>query len=173
MNKEIVINNNFSTKSYTKAALNVVLPKWLFWVSVILYSILFINGIRMLIIEMFSNQFTSNNLMKTEIYAIFFPLFLYFVFSQSIKNKLKKDLENKENICYILNNDFFEIKGDSFITSHSWKDLLRINEVKDFFLVFITKNSFLIINKSDLRENQYNELKELFNSLDIKKSLKN
>ncbi len=172
MKKEIVIKNNFSVKTYTKAALNAIFPKWMFWILVALYSMLLINGIRMIINEILSNKFNLNNLMNIEIFALFFPLFLYIIFSQSVNNKFKEDSKNKENIYHILNDDFFEIKGDSFVTKYFWRDLLKINEVKDYFLVFMTKNSFLIINKADLKDNQYNELKELFNSLDIKKSLK-
>ena len=36
----------------------------------------------------------------------------------------------------------------------------------------MAKNDIKIIRKADLKDNQYNELKELFNSIDIKKSLK-
>jgi uncharacterized membrane protein len=172
MNKEIVIKNNFSVKSYTKAALNVLLPKWLIWSSVAIYSMLFIYDIKLIANEISSNQFNIDNLMRTEIFALFFPFFLYFIFSRSIKTKFKEDPKNKETIYHTLNNDYFEVKGDSFVTKYFWKDLDKIKEVKDFFLVFMTKNSFLVINKSDLKDNQYNELKELFNSIDIKKSLK-
>lgn len=172
MDKEIVIKNNFNIKLYTKAALNVLIPAWLIWASTAMYSILFIYDIKLIVNEISSNQFKIDNLMRTEIFALFFPLFLYFIFSRSVKTKFKEDPKNKETIYHILNNDYFEVKGDSFGTKYFWKDLFKIEEVKSFFLVFMTKNTFLVINKSDLKDNQYNELKELFNSIDIKKSLK-
>lgn len=172
MDKEIVIKNNFNIKLYTKAALNVLLPKWLIWAFFAIYSMLFIYDIKLIATEISSDQFNIDNLVRTEIFALFFPFFLYFIFSRSVKTKFKEDPKNKETIYHTLNNDYFEVKGDSFVTKYFWRDLLKIEEVKDFFLVFITKNNFLVINKSDLKNNQYNELKDLFNSIDIKKSLK-
>lgn len=62
--------------------------------------------------------------------------------------------------------------GDSFNMKFFWKDLKKITEKKDWFLIYLEKNSAKVLNKSDLKNNQYNELKQLFNSIDIKKSLK-
>ena len=53
-----------------------------------------------------------------------------------------------------------------------WKDIFKIEEKNDWFLIYITKDMAKVIRKADLKDNQYNELKELFNSLNIKKSLK-
>jgi hypothetical protein len=55
-----------------------------------------------------------------------------------------------------------------------FKDYLRVNlflEIK-WFLIYIDKKHAKVIRKADLKDNQYNELKELFSSLPIKKSLK-
>jgi len=53
-----------------------------------------------------------------------------------------------------------------------WKDIFKIVEKNDWFLIYITKNMAKVIRKADLKDNQYKELKELFGSLNIKKSLK-
>lgn len=171
MEKEIIIKNNFSVKTYTKAVLSVIFPQWIVWISVLLYIFLLINAIRLITNECTSEHFDISNLMRTEIFALFFPILLYYIFIRSIKTNFDKDSKNKEIVYHILTNDSFEIKGESFSTKHLWTNLLMIKEVKDFFIVYITKNSFLIINKSDLKDNQYQELKNLFTSIDIKKSL--
>lgn len=36
-------------------------------------------------------------------------------------------------------------------------------------MIFIAKNKALVIKKNDLKNNQYNELNELFKSLNLKK----
>ncbi|WP_396155960.1 YcxB family protein [Flavobacterium sp.] len=47
-----------------------------------------------------------------------------------------------------------------------------MKETKKWFLIYQKKNTALPIIKTDLKDNQYNEIKELFNSINIKKSLK-
>lgn len=172
MEKEILIKNNFSIKTYTKALLNVMFPKPILWIIIVVFSLLFINAIRIIINESAEPNFTLNSLLRTEILVLLLPLVYYLILTQSLKAKFKKNSQNKENIYHILNTDFFQVKGDSFDIKYFWKNLQIIREVKDHFLVFVKSNHFLIINKSDLKNNQYNELKLLFNSIDIKKSLK-
>jgi hypothetical protein len=50
--------------------------------------------------------------------------------------------------------------------------MYQIKETKSWLLIYVQKNSAFPIIKSELKNNEYNELKELFNSIDIKKSLK-
>ena len=71
-----------------------------------------------------------------------------------------------EQITYIEN----YIK--SFDIKYFWKDIVKLEEKNDLFLIYVKKNQAKFIKKSDLKNNQYNELKALFNSLNIKKSLK-
>ena len=53
-----------------------------------------------------------------------------------------------------------------------YPQLKKVVEKKEWFLIYIEKNTAKVIRKADIKDNQYNELKELFNSLNIKKSLK-
>ncbi|TPG35376.1 YcxB family protein [Flavobacterium pectinovorum] len=172
MEKEILVKNNFSAKTYTKAILSVMFPKPIIWFCIIAFSLLLINGVRIIINETSKDNFSFDNLFRSEILILFFPLVLFLILRRNIAIKFNEDPKNKENIYHIFNYDFFQVKGDSFDTKYFWKDLLKIKEVKDYFIVFIKKNHFLILNKADLKNNQYNELKQLFNSIDIKKSLK-
>jgi len=172
MEKEIVVKNNFNVKTYTKAALNVMFPKPLVWLSIIPFFLLLINAIWIIINEISKDNFTLYNLLRSDILVIFFPLVFYFIIYRSVTSKFNQDPKNKENIHHIFNYDFFQVKGESFDSKYFWKDLLMIKEVKEYFFIFIKKNHFLVINKTDLKENQYRELKQLFNSIDTKKSLK-
>lgn len=62
--------------------------------------------------------------------------------------------------------------GDTFNIKFFWKDLKKITEKSNSFYIYTEKNTAKVLLKSDLKDNQYNELKQLFNSIDIKKSLK-
>ncbi len=118
------------------------------------------------------DKFDIFSLLQTIIILVFF-LFL-FIFS-IYRNTQKKILENprlKENIIYTINKEYFQEKGDSFEVKHFWKNVFKVVEKEEFFLIYISKNKANFIKKSDLKDNQYNELKELFSSLNIKKSLK-
>ena len=78
----------------------------------------------------------------------------------------------KENIFIKFNTQYLENVGDSFNMKYFWKDIFKIVERKEWFLIYIDKKCAKVIRKADLKYNQYNELKELFSSLHIKKSLK-
>lgn len=171
MEKEIVIKNNFSIETYTKALLNVMLPKPMLFVVIVLFSIFFISAVRNVITDAQLGNFTLDSLLKTQILILLLPLVYYLLLTQSLKARSRANPQNIENVYHILTPDFFQVKGDSFDTKYYWKDLSKLKEVKDFFLIFVEKNHFLIINKSDLKANQYQELKQLFNSIEIKKSL--
>jgi mRNA-degrading endonuclease YafQ of YafQ-DinJ toxin-antitoxin module len=166
MNNDIVIKPSFEAKSNFKATLYLYgTTKRLF----LYVSILFI---------IVSVQYFTGQIKDTFIIVSFIISFLL-VFSYSIfiiyKNQKKQLIENprlKENIFYIVNNEYFQEKGDSFEVKHFWKNLFQIVEKKDMFLIYTIKNRAILIKKSDLKENQYTELKELFNSINIKKSLK-
>lgn len=172
MEKEILIKNNFNAKTYTKATLNVMLPKPIFWFFIVIFLLFLINAIRIIINESSKDNFNFYNLLKSEILILFLPIILYAILRQSISTKFNQDPKNRENIYHVFNHDFFQVKGESFDTKYFWRDLIMIREVKNYFLLFAAKNHFLIINKNDLKDNQYNELKQIFNSIDIKKSLK-
>lgn len=108
-------------------------------------------------------------------FVIVFPLvlgaLLFGIYKKS-KQQITDNPKIKEDITYIVTNDYFYEKGESFEIKYFWKDVFKVAEKKDFFLIYIKKNVAKIIKKSDLKDNQYNELKALLNSLQIKKSLK-
>ena len=173
MNQEIIIRPTFDIKSSLKGLAYILLkPRLLvlyFFVAFVfifnfLDSTLNIFGIYDVNSK---RQFPVGLLL-----IVVLPIFFYFLSYRSIKKQLDSNPRYKEQILYILNNEFIEEKGDSFAVKHFWKNLYEIVEKKNMFLIFTSKNRAILIKKSDLKQNQYQELKYLFNSLEIKKKLK-
>ncbi len=106
---------------------------------------------------------------------IVMPIFLYFG-SKRIFNISKKKLANNpklnEKRQVFINNESLTNIGESFKVKYLWNEFSKIEETTRWFLLYIGDYRIFPIIKNDLKDNQYNELKELFNSINIKKSLK-
>lgn len=168
MEKEIIIKPSFDVNSTFKVIFYVLFGNKKS--IIIFFTALFI---------IFSNNYfsiASGKKQEFDIYSllmiVFFITILTFLIYRSIKKKILNNPRLKENIFFILNKEYFQEKGDSFEVKHFWENIIKVVENKDFFLIYITKYSALYVRKIDLKENQYDELRGLFNSLDIKKSLK-
>jgi hypothetical protein len=167
MEKEIVIKPHFVFKDYFKVYLYLFFGKMIFKLIFIFYFILILTfiydyGIRSLnLIELASSSYL----------LLIFPIALIF----AIYRYTKKTLSNKklkEKITIRFNIEYLEDVGETFNMKYFWKDIFKLVEKKEWFLIYVTKDVAKVIRKADLKDNQYNELKELFNSLNIKKSLK-
>jgi len=132
--------------------------------------------------------FITNNLpglynSKTEEKNFFKDIFPYiiiasvwvFIIFRSISLSKENLYKNKRNFEYqkiTFNKNSYIQEGETFKIENFWSETYQIKETKSWFLIYPKKNSALPIVKADLKDNQYNELKELFGSLNIKKSLK-
>jgi hypothetical protein len=106
---------------------------------------------------------------------IIFPIVIVFVYFGSLATMKKTILNNKRNFetqNITFNNTSYTQEGETFKIENFWNETFQIKETKDWFLIYPKKNSAFPIVKADLKGNEYNELKALFNSLEIKKSLK-
>lgn len=99
-------------------------------------------------------------------------IIVYFLTISNLKKNIIKNKKNLESQKITFTKDSFTQEGESFKIENFWKESFQIKETKDWLLIYLNKNSALPIIKEDLKHNQYNELKELFNSIEIKKSLK-
>ncbi|MBW4359764.1 YcxB family protein [Flavobacterium taihuense] len=99
--------------------------------------------------------------------------FVYFRTMSTMKKNILKNKKNLETQKISFKNNSFIQEGETFKIENFWKDSYQIKETNEWFLIYLQKNSALPIIKADLKDNQYNELRLLFNSIDIKKSLKN
>lgn len=168
MDKEIVIKPNYVFKDYFKIYLSIYFDKLsnkiisLFIVLIILFNLYHVSNNNIELADVFSGTF---------IFLLLYPFIILFIKYKQTKIILSNP-KLKEAVFIKINSNGYEILGDSFHIKFNWKEINKIIEKDNFFLIYMAKNDIKIIRKADLKDNQYNELKELFNSIDIKKSLK-
>ena len=172
MEKEITVKPSFNIRSTMKASFYILFKPWYLFFFPFLLLIGIFNFLDSYL-NVFNNYDKPNEDFPTfGIVIILVPLFICFSIYKSTKKQINENPRLKEDIFYIFNNEFLQEKGDTFEVKHFWKNLTKIVEKKDMFLFYTTKNRALLLQRADLNDNQYNELKQLFNSIDIKKSLK-
>lgn len=168
MEKEIIITPHFVLKDYFKIYLELYLrkPLAIFFLS-LSFIFLFLN-----LYWISQGEKNINELINfPDIIFILFP----FIIILSVYNQTKSRLSNnklKEKIIIKVNNEYHEDVGESFNMKFYWNEIYKITERNSYFLIYLDKKCVKVIRKADLIDNQYNELKELFNSINIKKSLK-
>lgn len=108
--------------------------------------------------------------------AFIFPIILIIV-AFRLKNSIKKNIDKnpriKEVVNYTVNQSFIEEKGESFSVKHYWNNLNKIEETDKWFLIFVNRHQSLPIFKNQINSETIDQLRLIFNGIDIKKKLKN
>jgi hypothetical protein len=99
-------------------------------------------------------------------------IFLYFTSIWTMKKNILNNKRNFETQKIVFDTTSYIQEADTFKVENFWSETYQIKETKEWFLIYPKKNHAFPIDKTKLKDNQYNELKELFSSLNIKKSLK-
>jgi len=172
MEKEIIVKPSFNITSSMKATFYILIKPW----YIFFFSFLLLAG-TFNFLDSYLNVFNhydkpTDDFPTFGLVVIILPLFTYFSICKAIKKQINENPRVKEDISYIFNNEYLQEKGETFEVKHFWKNLIKIVEKKDMFLFYTTKNRAILLQRADLKENQYKELKQLFNSIDINKSLK-
>lgn len=176
MEKEITIQYKPTLESLTKVS------------KYLLYSLPFIKYMPFfIIVVIIFNRFPQimglmNNLenQNNEILEITLALvivsivwtFIYFKMLSTMKKNILSNKRNLETQNIIFSTNSYIQEGETFKVENFWSETYQIKETKLWFLIYPNKYSAFPIIKLDLEENQYQELKDFFNSLDIKKKLK-
>jgi YcxB-like protein len=168
MEKEIIIKPSFAFKDYFKVYLYLYFNRLPFKILLVLISSIISFNVYLLISEQIPLKeiFTSSFII-----ILVSPIIMIFVVYRYTK-KILSNKKLKENISIHFNENYIEDIGESFNVKYFWEDIKKIVEKKKWFLIYVDQSASKVIRKSDLKDNQYNELKQLFNSLDIKKKLK-
>ena len=168
MEKEIVIKPNYFFWDYFKVNLFIHVNKVSYYIIIplsfifILLDIYYINIGQKKVIEIF--EFPS-------IVFLLLPLIIFLSVYRITKHSLSNK-KLKEDIKIIITYQNLKYQGDTFNIKYNWDDFIKIKETKNWFLFYINKKQAQVIRKKDLHDNELNELKEILNSLNVKKCFK-
>ena len=127
------------------------------------------------ILEKNYNTENQNYILSEIVPFLLISIIWIFIGYRTLNSMKKNILSNKKNFekqKITFTKKSYLQEGETFKIENFWNEMYQIKETKSWFLLYPKKNSAFPIIKSDLKDNQYNELKGLFNSLNIKKSLK-
>lgn len=119
------------------------------------------------------SSLTSKNFEIKDVLPILtLPLTYYFIWN-SIKKSAKKAYETNDrffkNVNYFFDNNHFKIKGENFENSYLWNEIKKIKETKNWILIYTNEYQATAIDKNQQKKEIIKEIKELLNSLNIKK----
>ena len=175
MEKEIIINYTPTIDTLTKVSKHVLLnlPIVKFIPLMLIFLILLTKMGEILGIENINKEPESPYKdYLTFLIVILVWIIVYFRIIAKMKKNLLSNKRNFETQKITFTRNSYIQQGETFRVENFWNEIYKIKETKEWFLIYSKKNIAFPIPKSDLLNNQYNELKELFNSLNIKKSLK-
>ena len=174
MNKEIVVELQNTNDEIISACKNMF-----FSIPAIKYAplgILAIVGLNLVAIAMGSNVVVEEkSTFETLLPFFLVPIIWGLIIFSAIRGTKRKVLANPkitEKQILTFTQDSFQQKGETYQIEYFWKDLYKIKETKKWFFIYINKASAIVLVKNKLTDNQYNELKSLFDSLIIQKDIK-
>ncbi|WP_442265366.1 YcxB family protein [Tenacibaculum sp. ZS6-P6] len=158
MIKEIKIKPTFLVREIFKVNVYLMSKSWKTW-ALLFFLIYFF------IIKSLNDPINTVALksLALVICVLFFFLSLY----KKSKKLISENPRLKEDIYFIFNQEYFEEKGDTFSVKHYWKNVIKIEEKRDWFLVYIKKSNAMIIRKNDLKE-QITDFKKLIKNINLK-----
>ncbi|MFT3793348.1 YcxB family protein [Flavobacterium sp.] len=163
--EEIVIKPQILFKDYFKVSLGLVLNRPIYWILVSSFVL-------MLLVVLLDPQSTFSDIGPILLWLLLFPAMMVYAVYQHVKKTIFDQPRIKEDIRFIITNDYFQEKGESFEIKYFWKDLKKITETNAYFLLFIASRKALVIRKADLDPTQYKEIRRLLGTLPIKTKLK-
>ena len=170
MDKEIKIGYQPNTDELIKVSKYILFNlSFIKYFIPLIVIIILLNNILSAMIDDFRN--TQDGIIQFGLVTIIL-LVLYFSTISSIKKNILANKKNTEFQTITFSQKSYLQEGETFRVENFWNEMYQIKETKSWFLIYQKKNMAFPIIKAELKDNQYNELKELFNSLNIKKSLK-
>ncbi|WP_298116076.1 hypothetical protein [Flavobacterium sp.] len=172
MEKEIVISYKSNIDNLMKVTKYLLLRLPLFkFILLAIILLLVTNNLPGLYKESAQDKNFFIAMLPYSIVALVWVFIIYRLLSSS-KENLLKNKKNFELQKITFKKDSYIQEGETFKIENFWNETYQIKETKSWFLIYPKKNSAFPIIKADLIDNQYNELKELFSSIDIQKKFK-
>ena len=91
---------------------------------------------------------------------------------KKIKNDFESNKSIQEEITYQFSNEKIEIIGESFHSEVSWATVFKVDELKDWFMIYQGNNAVNLIPKKNFTQQQKKDLRNLITSHNIKSKLR-
>ena len=88
-----------------------------------------------------------------------------FVILMTIKRNYDSSNHLGEQLEIDLTETYIKIKGESFYTEIAWTKIFKIDEQKNWFLIYQNNLSAIIIPKNDFHDNQEKEFKNILRTI--------
>jgi|GEM_PF-2520700 len=89
----------------------------------------------------------------------------------SIQKNLARNPKNLEPQTLTFTSNSLTSEGQTYQVEYPWESIHKIKETRRWILFYINKTSALPIEKENLTDIEYNDLKKLLASLNVKKQL--
>lgn len=169
MEKEIIIQPNYTTKEYLEFTYKNLFAKWSVKLIIVYALVLLILDLVYLFqandFIIFSNGIPIFNIIFPVLVFIAFPLFIYLL----LKKALHNDAKFGEQTIFIFNKDYFRTKKELSDVKKPWNLYKSIVETEDNFLLKHNKNRTDFLPKRFFSDQQIIDFRELIQTLDIKK----
>ena len=152
-------------KDYLRLMLALTYKKIFIWFMTIIGSIVLLVGLLSLIGAIVGNETSSfiDSLVSILI-GLVFTAFIPFLVYLNAKRSYSSNAMIKENIIYEFNQDSMKLKGESFSSEVSWDSIFKVEEIKEWILIYQSKVLVTIIPKNAMNPDQIAELKGIFTS---------
>ena len=168
MEKEIIIEPNYTAKEYLEFTYKNLFAKWSVKLIILYALVLLIVDLVYLFqtsdFIVFSNGIPIFNIIFPIIVFIAFPLFIYLLLKKALHNDVKLG-----KTVFIFNKDYFRTKKELSDVKKPWNLYTSIVETKDNFLLKQNKNQTDFLPKRFFSDQQIIDFRELIQTLDIKK----
>ena len=135
-------------------------------------KLLTIGGIVFLALFIFAGGFNSPHFNASTLLApVFMMGILPFVTFLTARSNYSSNKRITETIEYEFGNDNLAIKGESFSSQLSWNKIYKVSKLKNFILIFQTKQIANVIPRRDVWEGDITKLKEILDSHNVKNNL--
>jgi len=101
------------------------------------------------------------------IFVVMFPLLTYF----NAKRFYKGNPRLGETIEYQFEQDRLLVIGESFSSQYTWEKIYKVKQVKNWVLIYHSKQMANIISKKDLWPSNIDALKEILDTHKVKNNL--
>ncbi|MDF2933264.1 MAG: YcxB family protein [Chryseobacterium sp.] len=124
-------------------------------------------------LNFFNNENDSQEIFKFAV--IWFPAIILFIIVRSyfrLKNAFYSNKKIQEEIIYTFTDEKVQTKGETFEGDFTWNTVFKVKELKDWFLIYQSKQTMNMLQKAKMDKEQISELRKIITENGVKAKLR-